>query len=96
LGRLRRVPSAAEAARVLDEIGSERRLRAAGGSLLRSLAGVPRRPLPVLDAVLGWVAREAGAFCAAPRPPGSTLRARGTDAVLVAAAALPGLILVAG
>jgi len=93
LGRLRRVPAAPEAARVLDRIGSERRLAAAGRALFDSLGAVPKRPLPVADAVLGWVAREAAGFrVAAPRPP-STLRARAADAALLAAAALPTLAL---
>jgi hypothetical protein len=93
LGRLRRLPAAPEAVQVLDRIGSERRLAAAGRALLDSLGGVAKRPTPVVDAVLGWVARESAAFRPArPRPP-SSLRARAPDAALLAAAALPALAL---
>jgi hypothetical protein len=35
---------------------------AAGRSLAAALGEVPKRPLPVLDAVLAWVARESTAF----------------------------------
>jgi hypothetical protein len=59
LGRLRRAPSVAEAARVLDGIDSERRLAAAGRSLAAELGEVAKRPLALLDAVLGWVVRES-------------------------------------
>jgi hypothetical protein len=59
LGRLRRLPAAREAALVLDRIASEGQLAAAGGALADELSGVPRRPLPFVDAVLGWVVRES-------------------------------------
>ena len=91
LSRLRRLPSVAEAVAVLDEIGSEGRLGRAGRSLLDQLRGVRRRPMPVLDAVLGWVARESAAF--APGRPAQSLRLRATaaDWALVALAAAPAL-----
>jgi hypothetical protein len=62
LGRLGRVPAMREAARTLDQIGSEGRLLAAGRALTERLRAVPRRPLPILDAVLDWVSHEAGRF----------------------------------
>jgi hypothetical protein len=89
LGRLRRLPAVPEAARTLDEIGSEGRLVAAGRSLLDSLRGVRRRPLPVLDAVLAWVARESARFRTSERVPARALAARPVDGVLVAFAAAP-------
>ena len=85
-----------EAARTLDTIGSEGRLAASGRALLAALRGVPRRPLPFLDAVLGWVARESARFApGAPAGRALTLRVRAFDAALVAAAVLPLLALVA-
>jgi hypothetical protein len=92
LGRLRRLPSAPEAALVLDQIASEGRLAAAARSLEGQLRGVPKRVIPFVDAVLGWVVGEA----AAVRPAGRhalALSARPLDALLVLAAALPTLAL---
>jgi hypothetical protein len=94
LGRLRRVPAAPEAAQVLDGIASEGRLAAAGRTLAAQLGAVRMRPLPVLDAVLGWVVREAAAFRAPDGPPpGVTLAAGPLDWVLVLLAAAPVLAL---
>ena len=93
LGRLWRVPAAPEAAQVLDGIASEGRLAAAGRTLAADLNAVPMRPLPVLDAVLGWVVREAAAFRPPPAPPTVTLTARALDWVLVPLAAAPALAL---
>jgi|SRR5215211_4168694 len=89
LGRLRRVPSLPEAVRTLDQIGSERRLIAAGRSLAARLGRVRRRPLPVLDAVLDWVAHESVRFEPGEAPAALPLRARPLDALLVALAAAP-------
>ncbi len=65
LRRLRRIPSVPEAAQVLDTLESEARLAASGRAFAASLQDVPRRPVPFVDAVLGWVVREASA----PHPP---------------------------
>jgi hypothetical protein len=59
LRRLGRVPAMAEAAQVLDSFGSESRLAVAGRTLAGSLRGTPARPVAIVDAVLGWVVREA-------------------------------------
>jgi hypothetical protein len=84
LGRLGRVPPAREAAAVMDELGSGRQLGAAARSVLDALRSVPVRPVPVVDAVLGWVVAESRRFRrAAPAPP-MALRARALDAALVA------------
>jgi len=91
LGRLRRIPAADEAAVVLDQIASEGRLAAAARTLERRLRGVPKRPVPFLDAVLRWVVTEAGAHPLAPERPRLDLRVRWLDALLLAAAALPAL-----
>ena len=59
LGRLRRVPAAREAALVLDRLESEGRLAEAGRALADRLSGVEMRPMPFVDAVLGWVVGES-------------------------------------
>jgi hypothetical protein len=93
LGRLHRVPAASEAAATLEAIGSEGRLLAAGRSLLAALGAARRRPVPLLDAVLGWVAHESASFRPAPaaRPP--RLRLRAVDAGLLALALAPAVAL---
>ena len=56
---------------------------------------VERRALPVLDAVLGWVAAEARRFRpGAPEPP-MLLRVRAVDAALIALTLAPGAVLFA-
>jgi hypothetical protein len=87
LGRLRRIPSAPEAAEVLHAIASEGRLAAAGRSLAAQLSKAPKQPAAVLDAVLAWVVREAATY--SPPPPAALLRlrARPLDWALVASAA---------
>jgi hypothetical protein len=94
LGRLRRVPAAPEAAQVLDGIASEGRLAAAGRTLAAELNAVPMRPVPILDAVLGWVVREAAAFRPpSARPPAVALAIGPVDWVLMLLAAAPVLAL---
>jgi len=95
LGRLRGLPAVPETVRVLDAIGSEGRLTAAGRALVESLEGVRRRPAPVMDAVLGWVAAEAARYRTGPPAASLALRARPVDFVLLALAAAPVLALVA-
>jgi hypothetical protein len=96
LGRLRRVPAVAEAGALLDELGTGRRLAPPGRALLGALGSARKRPLPVIDAVLGWVATESERFRAAVAGPVARLRARPGDGALVAFAAAPGLALVLG
>ena len=93
LGRFRWLPALPEAARTLGEIGSEGRLADAGRALSSSLAGVRKRPRPVVDAVLAWVARESVRFRAGPATPAPALHARGADWALLALAATPALAL---
>jgi hypothetical protein len=60
LHRLRRVPGAREAAAILGRLDPDAaHLRSAARHLLERLAGVHRRPWPIVDAVIGWVAGEA-------------------------------------
>ena len=89
LGRLRRVPAAPEAAAVLDQISSEGRIVEAGRALADQLSGVPKRPVAFVDAVLGWVVRESSQHSALAPPAQQALRARASDAALVALAAAP-------
>ncbi len=93
LGRLRRLPAAVEAAAVLDAIAAEGRLAAAGRSLAERVSTAARRPLPLLDAVLAWVMREAETFRPAERAGPLPLDARPRDWALVATASLPALAL---
>jgi hypothetical protein len=89
LGRLKRVPAATEAALVLDQIASEGRLAAAARSLELQLRGVPKRAVPFVDAVLGWVVREANTQRAVAPARALALRATALDALLLIAAVAP-------
>ena len=81
---------------MLDELGSGRQLGDAARSVARVLSAAPKRPLALLDSVLAWVAAEAARFRPAAQPQQLALRARGRDAMLVLAAALPAAVLVFG
>jgi len=96
LGRLRRVPAAAEAGALLDELGTGGRLSPPGRALLGALGSARKRPLPVIDAVLGWVATESDRFRAGVAAPVARLRVRPGDGALVALAAAPGIAFVVG
>jgi hypothetical protein len=87
LGRLRMLPSVPEASRVLEQLGSGRELGNAARSVADALRDVPRRPIALVDAVLGWVAAEAVRFRAAPPAPPARLRAGPVDFALVLLAA---------
>jgi hypothetical protein len=89
LGRLKRVPAATEAALVLDQIASEGRLAVAARSLELQLRGVPKRAVPFVDAVLGWVVREANTQRAVAPARALALRATALDALLLIAAVAP-------
>jgi hypothetical protein len=67
LWRLRLVPAAAEAARITEQLESDRELRPAATRLIDRLKGVEMLPLPLADALTGWVAAEAASY----RPPGA-------------------------
>src|SRR5204863_7398465 len=95
LGRLRRVPAMREASLVLEDLGSGRELGGAARSALDVLSSVPKRPLPLLDALLGWVAAESARFRAAPASAPARLAIGPGDGMLVALAALPLLALAA-
>jgi hypothetical protein len=88
--RLRRLPGAEDAAHLLSDLDSGRLLAGSAAALQERLRHVPRRPVPVADAVIGWVAHEAGALApehsTATRP---MLRLRPRDATLAASLLLP-------
>jgi hypothetical protein len=63
---IRRVPAAAEAAQITGGLESDRRLVPAARAFVDALEGVPHRPGPLADALVGWVAAEAAGY----RPPG--------------------------
>jgi hypothetical protein len=96
LGRLRRIPSAAEAAAILDTIESEGRLADAARALVARLAETRKRPVALLDAVLAWVVRESASFRPAPAAAARPLAALPADWALMASAALPFLALALG
>jgi hypothetical protein len=95
LGRLHRAPAAAEAVQVMGELGSGRELAPAARSLLRALRAVPAKTVPVVDAVLGWVAFESRRFRPAVVVAGAQLRLRALDVVLVVLSLAPLAVLVA-
>jgi hypothetical protein len=74
---------------VMDQLGSGRQLGAAARSVLAALKAVPAQVVPVLDAVLGWVAVETRGFRPEVVEGPPKLRVRIADAALVAAAAAP-------
>lgn len=72
--RLRRVPMLATTAAVLAGSTQADDLGAAARRLGGRLRCARRRPVPVIDAVLGWLAEESsriGAPASQPRPPGA-------------------------
>jgi hypothetical protein len=71
----------------MDELGSGRQLGAAARSVVETLRSVPPRPMPVVDAVLGWVVEESRRFRPATPGPPLRLRARARDVALVVAVA---------
>ena len=89
LGRLHRVPSAPEAASVLDGIDSEGRLAEAARALTARLAETPKRPRELLDAVLAWVVKESKSVEPSPPARALPLSARALDYALIASACVP-------
>ncbi|HEX8082761.1 MAG TPA: hypothetical protein VF529_00635 [Solirubrobacteraceae bacterium] len=87
LRRAHRVPVARETEVVLEGLGSPGALAASGRRLIARLRDVPAKtPVPLADAVLDWVAGEAGKHAPPPADPPRALRARARDALLVALA----------
>ncbi|HET8821887.1 MAG TPA: hypothetical protein VFM57_10100, partial [Thermoleophilaceae bacterium] len=90
-----RVPSATEAAAILDAIASEGRLAAAGRSLAERLSASAKRPRALVEAVLAWVIREAETVGASAPPSAAgpivrrPLRLRAAEWALMGSAVLP-------
>lgn len=68
LRRLHRVPATEEAAAVLSGLDSGPRIGGAARSLVETLRPVPRRPRPLADAMVTWVATEAASTSAGGTP----------------------------
>jgi hypothetical protein len=84
LRRFDRLPAARETSQVLDGLGSTGALAASGRRLIARMKGVKVEVLPITDAVLEWVAGEAGRHAPAEPTAAPALRARRRDALLVA------------
>jgi hypothetical protein len=84
LKRFDRLPAARETGHVFDGLGSTGALVASGRRLMDRMRGVKLEPLPITDAVLDWVAGEAGRHAPAEPAAVPALRARRGDAALVA------------
>lgn len=96
LAKLARIPSLPEASRVLDQLGSAPRLLPAGRALFDALGPARKRPVPLLDAVLGWVERESARFRPAPSELQPRVGLHLRDGLLVALAAAPVLVALGG
>jgi hypothetical protein len=96
LHRLRALPSATEAASVLDGIASEGRLVESARALAARLGEARKRPRELVDAVLAWVIAQSSAYEPAPAQTPLPLRARALDYALVASSAAPFLALALG
>jgi hypothetical protein len=97
--RMRRIPGAEDAARLLSDLDSARFLPRSAMALQERLRGVRCRPIPVADAVLAWAAHEAHVLAPNRRAgTGTTLRLRPRDIALMTSVLLPvgALVAVAG
>jgi hypothetical protein len=92
--RLGRLPAVREASQVLEQLGTGRQLGPAAGSIMEAVRHVPKSVVPMLDAVLGWVADESGRFRPVPPSPPLHLHARPLDAALVLLALAPLALLI--
>jgi hypothetical protein len=96
LQRLRALPAMREAAVQMEGLDPGPRLIASGRAAADRFADVPLSPLPLVDAVIGWVAAESAAFRPGARAAGVSLRLRAPDALLVVLTLTPSLALVGG
>jgi hypothetical protein len=95
LWRIRWVPPAREASRILDGLDSGARLIASGRTLVDTLGPIEKRPLPVAAVVRDWVAAEAAGFRTGAAAARARLAAAPRDGLLVALAVAPALTLFA-
>jgi hypothetical protein len=96
LRRLRALPALREASEQLEGLDPGPRLVAGGRAAAERFADVPLAPVPLVDAVIAWVAAESAAYRAGARaaPAPLRLRLRAPDALLVALTLTPALALV--
>lgn len=93
LRRLRALPAVREAAALMEGLDPGPRLVAAGRAAADRFSDVPLAPVPLVDAVIGWVATESAGFRAGAGATREPLRLRAPDALLVALTLAPGLAL---
>ncbi|MBA3408397.1 MAG: hypothetical protein H0U06_10170, partial [Solirubrobacterales bacterium] len=93
LRRLRALPAVSEAAALMEGLDPGPRLVAAGRAAADRFSDVPLAPVPLVDAVIGWVATESAGFRAGAGAARESLRLRAPDALLVALTLAPGLAL---
>jgi hypothetical protein len=89
LVRLRRVPSANEAAEILSQLDSGQMLAGSTKALRDRLRGVRRHPVSVADAVLAWAAQEAHSLPVQQPTLAAALHFQTRDAALAASLLLP-------
>ena len=96
LCRLRGLPAVKEAAALMEGLDPGPRLVAAGRAAADRLSDVPLAPVPLVDAVIGWVAAESAGFRAGAGAVRGELRLRAPDALLVALTLAPAWALLGG
>jgi hypothetical protein len=96
LRRLRALPAVREASDQMEGLDPGPRLIAAGRAAADRFAAVPLAPVPLVDAVIAWVAVESARFRPGARDTRAALRLRAPDALLVALTLTPALALLGG
>jgi hypothetical protein len=96
LRRLRALPAFKEAAALMEGLDPGPRLVAAGRAAAERLSDVPLAPVPLVDAVIAWVAAESADYLAGAGAARTPLRLRAPDALLVALTLTPALALLGG
>ncbi len=87
LRRATLLPSAGEAAAILERLGARGGLAASGRALVETVRHAPRRPVALAGAVLLWIAADSARFAPATADAApAQLRARTRDRALVALA----------
>jgi hypothetical protein len=93
LHRLRAIPAVKEASGLLEGLDPGPRLVAAGRAAGERFSDVPLAPLPLVDAVIAWVAVESADYRAGAGMSSAPLRLRAPDALLVVLTLTPALAL---
>ena len=93
LHRLRALPAVKEAAAQMEGLDSGPRLVAAARAAADRFSDVPLAPVPLADAVIGWVAAESAGYRPGAGAARAPLRLRAPDALLVALTLTPALAL---